>query len=115
MSMNWKGALGAGVVIGASVLGACSDAATGPASRSAVVPKASFAVGDLTTPTAVATELKICKTADSDASGTFTITFNPAVAPGPAPVGGTGGTGNPTVATPVTVAPGTCRLVAVDP
>jgi hypothetical protein len=112
MSMNWKGALGAGAVIGASVLAACSDAATGPASPSAVVPKAIFAVGDLTNATAVPTELKVCKTADSDVGGTFNVTFNPAIAPGP--TGGNGGTGNPTVATPVSVAPGQCKVVAID-
>ena len=73
MSMNWKGALAAGAVLSAGILAACSDSATAPSARPAMMAKPSFAVGD---PVAVAppnaTELRICKA--GDVGGTINIT-----------------------------------------
>jgi len=115
MSMNWKGALSAGAVIGASVLAACSDSPVSPASRTAFIPKSSFAVGDETSATAVAGYLKICKY--GDASGTFTVTD---VGDGQPGEGRPGGTGNPSVIGPnYVIAAGTeqapnCRIVVED-
>jgi hypothetical protein len=122
MSMNWKGALAAGAVLGAGVLAACSDSATAPSARPALVPKTSFAVGQTTTTTAVAGLLKICKY--GDASGTFTITD---VGDGQAADGKPGGTGNPSILddnggvggnqanmTPGSEATPNCRIVVED-
>jgi len=87
MSMNWKGALAAGAVLGAGILAACSDSATAPSARPAMMAKPSFAVGDPTTVAPPnATELRICKA--GDVGGTINITD----------VGnGSGGSGNPTI------------------
>jgi len=85
--MNSKGALLVGAAMAVGILAACSDSATGPASRSAFVPKASFAVGDPTTVAPpLATELRICKA--GNVGGTINVTD----------VGnGGGGSGNPTI------------------
>lgn len=87
MQMNSKGALLVGAAMAVGILAACSDSATGPASRSAFVPKASFAVGDPTTVAPpLATELRICKA--GNVGGTINVTD----------VGnGGGGSGNPTI------------------
>jgi hypothetical protein len=111
MSMNWKGALAAGAVLGAGVLAACSDSPTAPASRAAFVPKSSFVVGPTADPTPVATELKICKA--GDVGGTFTINNVEA---------GIGGSGNPTIidddagtaGNQVSLDPGECVIAVED-
>ena len=103
MRMNRKGALFAGAaVMVAAVAAACSDSATGPTQRAAFVPKANMAVGDLTNATAVATQLKICKT--GDVGGTFTTTD----------VGDGDASGNPSIQSPLNVAPGECRIAVID-
>jgi hypothetical protein len=100
MSMNWKGALAAGAVLGAGVLAACSDSATAPSARPALVPKSSFAVGDVTNNTPVVGTLKICKA--GNVGGTFVV----------ADIGdGIGGTGTPkSLQSPITVANGQCKI-----
>ena len=73
MRINRHVVAGMGAVATAAILAACADSPTSPASRTAFVPKASFAVGD---PVSVAppnaTELRICKA--GDVGGTINIT-----------------------------------------
>jgi len=104
MRMNQKGALIAGAVMTVAFLAACSDSTTAPTSRAAFIPKSSsFAVGDVTNNTAVIGQLKICKT--GNANGTFVT----------ADIGdGQGGTGAPTISSPLAVATGECRIAAID-
>jgi hypothetical protein len=104
MRMNRMAALaGAGVAV--AFLAACSDSPSGPQQRSAFVPRSSFAVGDVTTSTPEVTLVKVCKSADSDVGGSFSVVVDQA---------GTGGTGNPTFSNPQTVAVGQCKVVAID-
>ena len=105
MRMKQSAALGVGAAIAVALLAACSDSPSSPSAKATMVPRVSFAVGDLTNNTPQVTLVKICKTADSDVSGSFTVT---AKSPGQ------GGTGNPTTSNPVVVAPGTCRVAAID-
>jgi hypothetical protein len=104
MRMNRKQALGVGAVMAVAFLAACSDSPTAPAaSKAAFVPKSSFAVNDLTNNTPVVGVLKICKL--GNVGGTFVVTD----------IGnGTGGTGTPSIQSPITVANGTCRIAVED-
>jgi len=106
MRMIRNGALAAGAMVAVAFLGACSDGATAPTSRAAFVPKSSFvvAVGDLVDATAVKTQLRVCKV--GDANGSFTTANVES---------GLGGTGNPSVKTPLGVAVTECRLAVIDP
>jgi hypothetical protein len=85
MNMNRKAMFAAGASMATAFLAACSDSPSAPQSRSAFVPKSSFAVGDATDATPVNTLIKICKV--GDAIGTFTITD----------VGNGSASGNPTI------------------
>jgi len=100
--MNPKGALMASAGFAVPFLVACSDSPMTPTSRSAFVPKSSFALNDLTNDVAQVGILKICKL--GNAGGTFVVTSTP----------GGSGTGNPTAQNPITVASGECRVAGID-
>jgi hypothetical protein len=102
MSNQWAALAASAVMV--AVLAACSDSTTTePTSRAAFVPKSSFVVGATTNNTPVVGVLKICKT--GDVGGTFVTTD----------IGdGQGGTGNPSIASPLAVATGECRIAAED-
>src|SRR6476620_319273 len=101
MRMNRKAALAAGASLGIALLAACSDAATGPKAN-VLVPKASFALNDLTTSTPEVGQLKICKA--GNIGGTFAVTFD----------AGAGGAGVPSAQNPIAVANGECRVAGLD-
>src|SRR5690242_17869029 len=102
MRMNGRVALCVGILT-AAVVSACSDSPTTPSARASMVPKVSLDVGDATNNTPVLAQLKICTL--GNAGGTFTIT---------APQAGQGGTGTPTIKSPLTVDVNTCRIAALD-
>jgi len=92
--------------IAALIAAACAQAPGSPTTPQAAVAvtngaqRTIQALGGTTTSTPVAGEIKVCKV--GNVSGTFTIAVVP------------GGTGNPTLVTPVTVTPGECLEVAQD-
>ena len=105
MRMNRKAALAAGASLGIAFLAACSDSPTAPAAN-VTVPKANFAIGDITNgpaPEATPGIIIVCKTGNVGGSFTFTRTTE-----GPAvdPAGG--------VAANQTIATGKCLEVARD-
>ena len=101
MRMNRKAALFAGATLGVAFLSACSDSATEPTPRAAVVPKSSFVVGALTNNTPVLGTVKVCKA--GNAGGSFDVTRS-AVGASTGTVSGL----NTLIAT------GTCVIVAED-
>jgi len=101
MRMNKQVALMASAGFGLAFLAACSDSPSAPQSRSAFVPKSSFAVGDLTNSTPQVGVLKVCKA--GNAGGSFDVT-RVAVGASTGTVSGL----NTLIAT------GECRIVALD-
>jgi hypothetical protein len=99
---------------GMITMAACSDSPTAPATvKQLPLAPSMVVVGDEVDATPVATQLKVCKTDDSNIGGSFTTTSTPAPTPGSKPEFD-GGSGNPSINSPQTVAPGECRLVAID-
>ena len=105
MSMIGRMALAAGAAVSMALLAACSDSPTAVNAPAARVPKVGFAVnvGDVTTNTPEVTLLKICKL--GDVAGSFTTTAKSA---------GEGGSGNPSISSGLAVAPGQCKVAAID-
>jgi len=105
MRMNRKAALAAGASLAVAFLAACSDSPTAPAAN-VVVPKTSFAIGDITNgpaPEAAPGVIIVCKTGNVGGSFSFTRTTE-----GPAVDVNGGVTSNQTIAT------GKCLEVARD-
>ena len=105
MRMNRKSALVAGASLGIAFLAACSDSPTAPAAN-VMVPKTSFAIGDITNgpaPEAAPGVIIVCKTGDVGGSFAFTRTTEGSQVD---PNGGV--TSNQTIAT------GKCLEVARD-
>lgn len=92
-------ALAAAALVG---LAACAGESTAPGEFKSPT-SARFALGDLTTVTPVVGQVKVCKSAGSNVSGTFSVSRTPF---GPNSVG--------SVLTDATVAPGECKVLAED-
>ena len=106
MRMSRKAVSAAGASIAMAFLAACSDSPTAPVANPRAPQTPSFAIGDvlgaIVDDIPAVGRFTICKSAESNVSGTFAITG--------APVLGGGGS---VFSGDLVVAPGTCRIAAI--